>query len=241
MRDVSRDAFQDNTYAPKPDHKVRFMWLKAVIKDTTLTPTAWRYAVLVFSDYQLRLNGYAEMSADEAADTLGVSERAIFTARDLLVATGWLRRVPDTGQRTACYQLTFSAHYGDFPPIQETSSTLNTCTPNPVKTGLNARSGSKGEHSFRVGFRVETRGLARGRWKDALLAIGVPEQLLNKRQQPCPFCGGRDRFQWKDYQGSGGFICRQCGNGDGFALLMKLYGWSFKEAAARVDEVMGAR
>jgi hypothetical protein len=217
------------------------MWLKAVIKDPTLTSTAWRYAALVFLDYQLKLNGYAELSAWEAAETLGVSERTLFRARDLLVAAGWLRRVPDTGQRTACYELTLSDHYGVSSSYSGDTS-LNTCTPLiPVKTGLTAMSGSNPERGVRVGVRVETRELARGHWKDALLALGIPEHLLNKRQQPCPFCGGRDRFQWKDYQGSGGFICRQCGNGDGFELLQRFHGWSFKEAAARVDEVMGAR
>lgn len=84
-----------------------------------------------------------------------------------------------------------------------------------------------------------TAELAKGRWREILLALEVSKKLLNKLQQPCPFCGGKDRFQWKDYGGTGGYICRQCGNGDGFELLKKLKGWDYRKAAAAIDDVLG--
>lgn len=34
------------------------------------------------------------------------------------------------------------------------------------------------------------KSLARGRWKAILLAAGVSEDLLAKKNKPCPACGG---------------------------------------------------
>jgi hypothetical protein len=67
----------------------RFMWHEQVIRDHMLTLTAVRYAGLVMHDYYLSRNGYSRISAASATKTLHVSERAIFSARDLLVARGW--------------------------------------------------------------------------------------------------------------------------------------------------------
>jgi putative DNA primase/helicase len=81
---------------------------------------------------------------------------------------------------------------------------------------------------------------AKGRWKGILAAVGVPGDLTNGKHHPCPFCGGRDRFRFTDYNGTGGYICSQCGNGSGFDFLMKLKGWDFKEAAREVEKVIGS-
>jgi putative DNA primase/helicase len=84
---------------------------------------------------------------------------------------------------------------------------------------------------------------ANGRWKDILAALGVPSKLTSGKNQSCPFCpggGGRDRFRFTNYEGRGGFICSQCGGGSGFDLLMRLKGWSFKEAAKEVEGVIGS-
>lgn len=90
-----------------------------------------------------------------------------------------------------------------------------------------------------MGDRLTTKVLAKGRWNEIFKALGVPAKIINGKPQPCPFCGGRDRFQWKNYEGTGGFICRHCGNGDGFELLKRLHGWTFREAAKQVDAVLG--
>jgi len=86
--------------------------------------------------------------------------------------------------------------------------------------------------------RESTRDRARGMWKSILPALGVPAKLLNGKHQPCPFCGGEDRFRFADYD-KGWFICNKCTGGSGFDLLMRLNGWDFKTAAAEVDKVIG--
>src|SRR5690606_8349477 len=42
-----------------------------------------------------------------------------------------------------------------------------------------------------------------------------------------------------DRNGKGGWICNQCGAGDGFALLKLVHGWDFAEAATRVEDIVG--
>jgi putative DNA primase/helicase len=64
---------------------------------------------------------------------------------------------------------------------------------------------------------------ARGRWDEILPALGVPSHALNRKAQPCPSCGGTDRFVYDNKFGRGNFICRSMeGNvsGDGFTLLV---------------------
>jgi putative DNA primase/helicase len=81
---------------------------------------------------------------------------------------------------------------------------------------------------------------ARGHWRGILIALGIASKLVDKKHHPCPFCGGRDRFRFVDYDGTGGYICSRCGNGSGFDLLMKVKGWDFKTAAREVERVIGA-
>ncbi len=88
----------------------------------------------------------------------------------------------------------------------------------------------------------ELKTAAHGRWPEIHAALGIPNQLLNTgRHQPCPHCGGKDRFRYTDYRGSGGFICNQCTpqGGSGFDLLMLVFGYSFSEAADAVAGVLG--
>jgi putative DNA primase/helicase len=74
----------------------------------------------------------------------------------------------------------------------------------------------------------QARKNAFGRWTSILLALGVDEKVLNRRNQPCPLagCGGTDRFQYTDKFGDGNYVCRACGAGGGFKLLMGYFGWS---------------
>jgi putative DNA primase/helicase len=53
-------------------------------------------------------------------------------------------------------------------------------------------------------------------------------------------CGGADRFRWDDLNGAGGYICSQCGGGDGFDLARKVTGKSFREIADHIATIMGA-
>ena len=72
-------------------------------------------------------------------------------------------------------------------------------------------------------------------WAAVLVRLGIPEESLRlKKAGPCPACGGRDRFTFDNRKLRGDFICRGCGAGDGFGLLMRVYGWGFSEARRRV-------
>lgn len=78
-----------------------------------------------------------------------------------------------------------------------------------------------------------------GRWPSVLVALGIDGARLVNRHGPCPACGGRDRFRFDDRRGRGDFFCNGCGPGDGFALLQRVHGWSFRETAKRVEEAAG--
>lgn len=83
----------------------------------------------------------------------------------------------------------------------------------------------------------DARKNAFGRWTSILLALGVEEKVLNRKNQPCPLegCGGTDRFQYTDKFGDGNYVCRACGAGGGFKLLMGYFGWSAATALNRVE------
>ena len=73
----------------------------------------------------------------------------------------------------------------------------------------------------------------------------TPDQLTNKHQ-PCPACGGTDRYRWDRDDGPGGWFCNACGGkdhmgggGNGLDLLMRVTGWEFKDACRRVEAHLG--
>ncbi|WP_136415980.1 toprim domain-containing protein [Herbaspirillum sp. ST 5-3] len=85
----------------------------------------------------------------------------------------------------------------------------------------------------------ELKRRAHGRWTNILRLLGVHEKILNKRNQPCPLCGGTDRFQYTDKYGEGNYHCRHCGPGGGLKLLQACLGWDFTTTLARVEECVG--
>lgn len=81
-----------------------------------------------------------------------------------------------------------------------------------------------------------------GRWPQVLEGLGIDAAYLRKKKQgPCPACGGRDRFSFDDRKGRGDFICRGCGAGDGFELVMRVLRCDFATARRRVLETAGIR
>ena len=81
---------------------------------------------------------------------------------------------------------------------------------------------------------------AQGRWRDILLSLGVEAKFLQKGHTSCPICnGGKDRYRFTDRGGKGGWICNQCGHGDGMDLLKLMFGWDWKRATAEIDRVIG--
>lgn len=88
---------------------------------------------------------------------------------------------------------------------------------------------------------------ASGRWPELLQSLAhlSPEQLTNKHQ-PCPACGGTDRYRWDRDDGPGGWFCNRCGGkdhaggaGNGMDLMLRVTGWDFKQACRRLEQHLG--
>ena len=88
---------------------------------------------------------------------------------------------------------------------------------------------------------IPLRDRMQGRWAAVLPLLGLERRYLTRKNGPCPFCpdGGRDRWRFIDRDGSGNWICNQCGKGDGVMLAERLVGGGFKEAADRIEKAMG--
>lgn len=88
---------------------------------------------------------------------------------------------------------------------------------------------------------------AQGHWPDILASLGgLGSDQLTDRHQPCPACGGADRYRWDDDEGDGAWFCNQCGGknhqgggGNGLDLLMRVRGWSFTQAIERLEQHLG--
>jgi putative DNA primase/helicase len=80
---------------------------------------------------------------------------------------------------------------------------------------------------------------ARGRWHGILPALGIDRRFLKKKNGPCPMCGGKDRWRFTDINGKGTWWCNNCHGGNGVALVMQFTGLPFREAAERIERVIG--
>ena len=82
--------------------------------------------------------------------------------------------------------------------------------------------------------------LCKGRWPDILRSLGLlSSTALAGRDQPCPTCGGHDRFRFTD-KGYGRWFCRGCGmGGDGLRLVQVVKRVDFQTAASLVETVVG--
>ena len=89
--------------------------------------------------------------------------------------------------------------------------------------------------------------LANGHWPSILGALaGLSTQQLTDKHQPCPLCGGEDRYRFDDKDGTGSWYCNKCGGrdcqgggGTGMDLLMRRNGWEFKDACKRIEQHLG--
>jgi phage/plasmid primase-like uncharacterized protein len=95
---------------------------------------------------------------------------------------------------------------------------------------------------------ADLRRMARGRWREILVAAGVPAHALDgRRGRPCPKCGGRDRFApMKDLDDRGAVLCRHCHHastdpkcGDGIASLRWWLGGGAGEALRWLASFLG--
>ncbi|WP_263081281.1 toprim domain-containing protein [Endozoicomonas sp. Mp262] len=90
-------------------------------------------------------------------------------------------------------------------------------------------------------FTEQVKQAAAGHWDDILQsACHLSEKEVNPKANniPCPHCGGHDRYSFMRIE-DGNYICRQCGSGDGFNLIMKIQECDFSSAVKKVAEVLG--
>ena len=89
--------------------------------------------------------------------------------------------------------------------------------------------------------------IADGRWEEILINLGglTAKQLTNEHQ-PCPCCGGKDRYRFDNAKNQGTWFCNKCGGksgtgggGNGLSLLMKIRNWDFKEAVSEIEKYLG--
>jgi putative DNA primase/helicase len=86
----------------------------------------------------------------------------------------------------------------------------------------------------------EINNMAKGQWKMILKSIlNLSDLQLSKKGQPCPMCGGKDRYSFTDKYQRGDYYCRGCGPGNGWTLIKNLTGCSFREALDLVGDYLG--
>lgn len=87
----------------------------------------------------------------------------------------------------------------------------------------------------------DIKAAAQYRWPEIHAALGIDQRYLKNKHQPCPACGGKDRFRYDDKDGNGTFICSHYNNGagDGFGLVMHFFGCDFQTALKQVSGVLG--
>jgi putative DNA primase/helicase len=89
--------------------------------------------------------------------------------------------------------------------------------------------------------------LTNGRWPDLLAHFcGLTPDQLSDKHQPCPLCGGKDRYRFDDQDGSGSWYCNKCGGKDqtggggiGMDLFMRHQNLTYAEACQRIEQHLG--
>ena len=89
----------------------------------------------------------------------------------------------------------------------------------------------------------------RGQWPRILTALaGLTSEQVTDKHQPCPLCGGKDRYRFDDKDGDGTWYCNQCGGprrsgggGNGWEMLMRRNGMDLVAAIKAVDQFLGIK
>ncbi len=84
------------------------------------------------------------------------------------------------------------------------------------------------------------RQAATGNWISTIFpAVGISIKGNGSKHQPCPLCGGKDRWRCDDLRGEGTWICNQCGSGNGFTLVQRYTGADAYETNKTIAECIG--
>ena len=71
---------------------------------------------------------------------------------------------------------------------------------------------------------------AEGLWPDIFKATTtIDERIFNGKHQPCPVCGGKDRFRYIRKHDKP-FMCNQCGSYSNIEFFMELTGYTFSDS-----------
>ena len=83
-------------------------------------------------------------------------------------------------------------------------------------------------------------GLARGQWKSIITSVtNVSLNKLTNKHQPCPLCGGKDRYRFDDKDGQGTYYCNHCGAGNGYTLIKKYNNWDDQTTIIAIQKFLG--
>lgn len=75
------------------------------------------------------------------------------------------------------------------------------------------------------------------RWEALLPQFISLKYWTSRKHQPCPICGGRDRFRlFNDWRETGGAICNRCGAGNGWTWIHRVTGRCYKKVFQAVTE-----
>lgn len=90
-------------------------------------------------------------------------------------------------------------------------------------------------------FIDDVRRATQNRWPEILqmvAGLSKAQTTPTKTGRPCPHCGGTDRYEFKKVA-DGFYLCRGCGAGDGWSMVMKMLGVDFRQAAEQVARHLG--
>tara|TARA_Y100000004_G_scaffold127449_1_gene143475 strand:+ start:1288 stop:3855 length:2568 start_codon:yes stop_codon:yes gene_type:complete len=86
-----------------------------------------------------------------------------------------------------------------------------------------------------------------GQWPRILTSLaGLTAEQVTDKHQPCPLCGGKDRYRFDDVDGKGTWYCNKCGGptfsggaGNGWEMLRRKNDWGFAKASDEVRRLLG--
>ncbi len=81
---------------------------------------------------------------------------------------------------------------------------------------------------------------AQGNWLTTIFpSVGITLKGNPNHHQPCPLCGGHDRFRCDNKNGDGTWICNNCGAGKGYTLVKKYTGAETYEVYEMIANALG--
>ena len=159
-----------------------------------------------------------------------------------LTGEPFLTKIVHKGQRYSIDDIEeFISHCGGNLPAQPTAK-LTSKNTNKTKLSSPILAQMFDDSQLPSLSAEQVRSRACGRWQDILGHLDYHVSSDAKEHNPCPICGGSDRFRFDDKYGTGSFICSQGTGepiaGDGLSLLADHAGLGIHEAVQAVTAVL---